>query len=164
MKNNVCFYSKDLNFGLFYKELAEFCKMNGTTFSKISREKLLYDSHYLSQCISNKRIRKSVFYALCEMMGVPANRYKAGLLPEPEKAPEPARWTCEVQVDEDNGKLLCTIKHKGETVSQGGSYLYSADMLGILRGIAYATNICFKNLQQREIIQQSWNEGKNQGK
>lgn len=68
--------------------------------------------------------------------------------PEQETASTP-EWSAAIEVVGDRLKL--TIRHNGEELVYGKSYVQDADDLGMMQAISYAAHMCYKMVQQREM-------------
>ena len=72
-------------------------------------------------------------------------------LPDPPKQnPEPApEWSASIEVSGD--RLKMTVRHNGEELVYGKSYVQDTDDLGMMQAISYAAHICYKMVQQRSM-------------
>ena len=73
------------------------------------------------------------------------------ILPDPPKqetAPPP-EWASEITVDGD--RLKMTVRHNGEELVYGKSYVRDTDDLGMMQAISYAAHMCYKMVQQRSM-------------
>lgn len=67
---------------------------------------------------------------------------------EPPAEPTP-EWSAEITVDGD--RLKMTVRHNGEELVYGKSYVQDTDDLGMMQAISYAAHMCYKMVQQRSM-------------
>ena len=70
------------------------------------------------------------------------------LTPEQHAAPTP-EWSASIEVSGD--RLKMTVRHNGEELVYGKSYVQDTDDLGMMQAISYAAHMCYKMVQQRSM-------------
>ena len=70
------------------------------------------------------------------------------LAPEQYASPAP-EWSAAIEVSGD--RLKMTIRHNGEELVYGKSYVQDTDDLGMMQAISYAAHMCYKIVQQRSM-------------
>ena len=89
-----------------------------------------------------------------DLFGRIISEYRADpqeILPDPPKqetAPTP-EWSASIEVSGD--RLKMTVRHNGEELAYGKSYVQDTDDLGMMLAIFYAAHRCYKMVQQRSM-------------
>lgn len=65
-----------------------------------------------------------------------------------DSAPTP-EWSASIEVVGD--RLKMTVRHNGEELVYGKSYVQDTDDLGMMQAISYAAHMCYKMVQQRSM-------------
>jgi hypothetical protein len=71
------------------------------------------------------------------------------LIAQTEDSEPTPEWSASIEVVRD--RLKMTIRHNGEEMVYGKSYVQDTDDLGMMQAISYAAHMCYKMVQQRSM-------------
>ena len=162
--------AKKFDYEKFDSDIRRINKEKKMTMVRLSEEVALRSGSYLQKALSEKAMPANVAIAVAKWAELDLKDYEIKPVKRVKEKPVVSEqtieqaveqkvsekgWSCVVKVDEEFGMAMMKVFKDGKEIALGRSYTYGHDDTGIVQGISYAAHMCYKQVQQAKMAQES---------